>query len=243
MKILIDMKMTVQSTFRRKAFTLTELMIVILFIGVLAALTMGGLAYIKKAQYKSVARGEMEAIEVALENFKAKYGAYPPGNANLAGTYQSPVTNSLLPQLYYELSGTVFNGVSFVTLDGSSTINTNGVFMAYGVDGFVNCTKGSGEDSSPAKNFLPTLRQNQIYIGWTNGVAPTTLLVTSVGGPDERYHPLDPQGLIGPNPFRYIYPGVNNPNSYDLWVQLVIGGKTNLICNWSRQVILNSPLP
>ena len=25
--------------------------------------------------------------------------------------------------------------------------------------------------------------------------------------------------------------------------QLVIGGKTNLICNWSKQVQINNPLP
>ena len=57
---------------------------------------------------------------------------------------------------------------------------------------------------------------------------------------DDAYQPLKAPGL---NPFRYVYPGVNNPSSYDLWVQLVIGGKTNLVCNWSRQVQINSPLP
>jgi hypothetical protein len=36
---------------------------------------------------------------------------------------------------------------------------------------------------------------------------------------------------------------INNANGYDLWIQLVIGGKTNLISNWSQTVIINSPLP
>jgi hypothetical protein len=41
-----------------------------------------------------------------------------------------------------------------------------------------------------------------------------------------------------------MYPGTNNPKSYDLWVQLVIKpGTTNLICNWTKQIIVNSPLP
>jgi hypothetical protein len=50
-------------------------------------------------------------------------------------------------------------------------------------------------------------------------------------------------GIEGVNPFRYVYPGVNNPGGYDLWVQLSIYGKTYLICNWSRVVKQNSPLP
>ena len=46
------------------------------------------------------------------------------------------------------------------------------------------------------------------------------------------------------NPWRYNSSSpTNNPGSYDLWVQLSIGGKTNLICNWSKQVQINNPLP
>jgi hypothetical protein len=61
-----------------------------------------------------------------------------------------------------------------------------------------------------------------------------------VGGPDQSYQPLAAPGI---NPFRYVYPGTNNPNSYDLWVQLVISGQTNLVCNWSKQVQINTSLP
>ena len=66
------------------------------------------------------------------------------------------------------------------------------------------------------------------------------LLLGAVGGPDINYQPLNASGL---NPWRYVSPGTNNPTSYDLWIQLVIGGKTNLICNWSKEVQINNPLP
>jgi hypothetical protein len=181
----------------------------------------------------------MEAIEVALENFKAKYGAYPPGNQWPATANYNP---ALFSQLYYELSGTTTNGNGFVTLNSMSQISAADAYTAYGVGGFQNCTKGSGEDAVDAKNFLPELRPKQFNTNITNNNVRTAMLITSVGGPDETYRPLG-GGDSGINPFRYVCPGTNNPNSYDLWVQLVIGGKTNLICNWSRQVILNSPLP
>ncbi len=222
------------------AFTLIELLVVISIIGVLAGFTIPVLKTVKAAQYKKVARGELELIETALENYKAKYGAYPPGNQNLNSVYTSANDRSQFSQLYYELSGTTMSGANFVTLDGSATIAIADVTKAYGVGGFVNCTKGSGEDAAAAKNFLSGLSAKQLNYYITNNTVQTTMLITSVGGPDDSYKPLKASGL---NPFRYVYPGVNNPNGYDLWVQLVINGQTNLICNWSRQVIINSPLP
>ena len=228
---------------RRAAFTLIELLVVISIIGVLAGFTIPVLKTVKAQQYKKVARGELERIETALENYKAKYGAYPSGNQHANSVYNlstPPMSPSQFSQLYYELSGVTINGNNFVTLDGSSTIATNAVPTAYGVGGFVNCSQGGGEDGSLAKNFLSGLSSKQIYSVSNNGVANTTALGTSVGGPDDAYAPL---GVYHLNPFRYVYPGVNNPGGYDLWVQLVISGKTNLICNWSRQVQINSPLP
>jgi len=223
------------------AFTLIELLVVISIIAVLAGLSFPAMKMLKAKQQKSVARGELEIIQTALENYKAKYGVYPPGNQNPNGTYTAfGYDRTQLPQLFYELSGVTLNGGVFTTLNGDQTIPAAKVNLAYGVDGFINCSKGSGDDSTTAKNFLPDLKQNRYYYTWTNNSALTAILVTSVGGPDLTYKPI---GVTDVNPIRYQYPGVHNPNSYDLWVQLKIAGKTNLICNWSRQVQINSPLP
>lgn len=224
-----------------RAFTLIELLVVISIMGVLAAFTIPVLQRVKENQYKTVARAELDFLQTALENYKAKYGAYPPGNQNSANLAANPpYYPALYSQLYYELSGTTINGNYFVTLDGSKQILIGDVNTAYKVGGFVNCTKGSGEDGITAKNFLSGIRQQDLYSPVTNNNIVTTVLVTSVGGTDNSYQPMGASAL---NPFRYVYPGVNNPNSYDLWVQLVIRGRTNLICNWSRAPIINSPLP
>jgi prepilin-type N-terminal cleavage/methylation domain-containing protein len=232
MKKITDRKSQIAN---RAAFTLIELLVVISIIGVLAGFTLPVLKMAKAAQYKKVARGELERIETALENYKAKYGAYPPGNG---------FGNSLASQLYYELSGTYTNAGNFVTLDGSSTIPKNSVNPAFGVGGFVNSgsanqNNNGDDDVKVAKNFLSGLSAKNIGTAQSGGVWITNL-VTSVHGPDASYQPV---GIQDVNPFRYVYPGTNNPNSYDLWVQLVINGQTNLVCNWSRQVIINSSLP
>jgi hypothetical protein len=45
------------------------------------------------------------------------------------------------------------------------------------------------------------------------------------------------------NPIRYNSSSpTNNPNSYDLWIDVVIDGKTNRISNWSKErVIVSTP--
>jgi len=203
----------------RHAFTLIELLVVISIMAILAAFTFPVLNGLNKTKNLKVATAELRQIETALDDYKNKYGVYPPGNA----------LNPLLNQLYYELSGTAINGADFVTLDGGSQIKVVDVQTAFGVGGFINCSKGSGEDAQVAKNFLPSLKPNRINQFVTNNGVQTTMLVTSVGGPDQNYQPLNAPGL---NPFRYAYPGTNNPGSYDLWIDLKISGKTNRISNW-----------
>ena len=233
---------------RRGAFTLVELLVVISIIAVIAGFTLVAVGSTGRVRKISVAQGELKSIEMALENYHAKYGVYPPGNQNPVNTY-SPIDRALFSQLYYELSGTkitTVGGVSyFYTLDDDarSSVKVSEVGSAYGVGGFLNCTKGGGEEVATAKNFLPGLKSQQINRQVTNKyIVPvtTTMLVTSVGGPDDTYTPLGASGL---NPFRYVYPGTNNVGSYDLWVELVIKGKTNLVCNWSKSVIINSSMP
>ncbi len=230
----------------QQAFTLIELLVVISIIGVIAGMTLVVAGSVGKTKKISVAKGELAAIESALDNYKAKYGVYPPSNQNLPGFYASK-DRALFSQLYYELSGTTKTAIGgvdyFVTLDGSSQIKVTDVTSAYGVGGFLNSTKGGGEDVASAKNFLLSLNSKQVNNMVTNPPpVSTTVLVTSVGGPDDNYLPFG-VGASGINPIRYVYPGTNNVGSYDLWVQLQISGKKYLVCNWSKSVQVNSTMP
>jgi hypothetical protein len=155
------------------------------------------------------------------------------------------VPSTYVNQLYYELVGTTNNNnVFYQTLDGSAQINVGDMLVAFaGVGGFVNCSKpGGGEDASVARNFLPDLKPTQVWLRYTNANVGVNLLIGSVGGPYAQYQPLGQQDL---NPWRYNSSSpTNNPGSYELWIQLVFApGQTNLICNWTKQVQINSPLP
>jgi len=225
----------------RRAFTLIELLVVISIIAIIAGFTLMVVGSVHRTASIGTATAELKEIEGALENYKAKYGSYPPSN---------PTITPLVNTLYYELSGVYLTNAStakaaFVTLDGACQIPQTSYQLAFagvssGIGGVINCTKGTGEEGSVAQDFLPSLHANRLGT-YTNGSGvQLSNLVTSVRGPDTTYMPLGVQDV---NPFRYAYPGTNNPSSYDLWVQLVIRGKTNLICNWSTAPIINSPLP
>jgi prepilin-type N-terminal cleavage/methylation domain-containing protein len=225
------------------AFTLIELLLVISIIAIIAAFLVPVVSSIKRLAYINKTKAEMAQIETAIERYKAAYGFYPPSNPN----------SLKVNQLYYELTGTTNNGNQYITLDGSSQINVGQVYSAFGggiqsVNGFLNCSKtGAGEDAPVAKTFLPDLKATQIWRQYTNNASARVgvdLLVASVGGPYQKYAPLG-ASAPGVNPWRYNSSSpTNNPGSYDLYVQIVIKpGQTNLICNWTKQVQINSSLP
>jgi prepilin-type N-terminal cleavage/methylation domain-containing protein len=222
-------------------FTLVELLAVIAIIGVLAAFTIPVLDAVKKRQVISHTQAELGQLDAAIKSYHATYGFYPPDNH-----LNQP--NPAINQLYYELMGVTNSGGTFKTLDGRATISSSGPDSAqsvFGVPGFMNCSKpGAGEDAAQAKSFLVGLRPNQLG---TNGVSSASIpfLCASVGGPDDNYPPSgSPLGVVGLNPWRYNSSNpTNNPGGYDLWVQLSINGTKYLICNWSKTVQVNNPLP
>jgi prepilin-type N-terminal cleavage/methylation domain-containing protein len=223
----------------RPAFTLIELLVVIAIIAVLASLILPVAGMVKRHAFIQTAQAEMAQIETAIERYKSAYGFYPPDSSET-------MNNVPINQLYYELVGTTNNGPNYVTLDNSASIPivamTGGQAFGANVSGFMNCSKTNADESAPhAQDFLPDLKPYQIAQNITNqnGVS-LTLLVSSTGGPDPNY----PLGIADANPWRYNSSSpTNNPGSYDLYVQLRIGGKTNLICNWNKQVQLGNPLP
>jgi prepilin-type N-terminal cleavage/methylation domain-containing protein len=231
------MKMKLQKK-NSGAFTLIELLAVIAIIGVLAGFIIGGLGAVKKRQNISAATAELKYIEDALESYKLKYGSYPPANLKTPN-------NPMLPPLYYELSGVTLAGL-YTTLDGAAKIpltGGNSLLSVFGLAGAVNLTHGGGEDIKNAENFLTGIKSTMVGYYSENpfqvipptgpaAIAVPRILITSVRGPDVNWKPL---GFQDQNPFQYNYPGTNNPNGYDLWVELHIGGKTNIVGNWTAK--------
>jgi prepilin-type N-terminal cleavage/methylation domain-containing protein len=202
------------------AFTLVELLVVISIIAVLAAFVITGLAGVSKTKSINTAKAELAQIQTALDDYKTQYGSYPPGN---------PLNYRVVP-LYYELLGVTNHAGTYYTLDNASQVLLSDYNSTFDVGGAINCAKaGNDAEAANARGFLRELKANRYAQYTTPGNVTVNLLVTSVPSQDPAYKPL---GVTGINPFCYAYPGTNNPNGFDLWVDLKIGSKTNRVSNW-----------
>lgn len=217
------------------AFTLIELLVVISIIAVLAAFIIPAIGQMTRLKYINTAKAEMAQLETAIADYKSDHNFYPPDNGPDGRTNQ----------LYYELEGTTLTNISgtltYLTLDRAASIAANDVKTAFPqVSGFANCNKaGASEDALSAKNYIHELRPHQTESAIFNTI-PVTIFTTAVGGPDTGYNPLNQSAMPYLNPWRYVSSNPqHNHGGYDLWVQLKIRGKTNLICNWNTKVTIN----
>jgi prepilin-type N-terminal cleavage/methylation domain-containing protein len=200
----------------RHGFTLVELLVVIAIIGILVALIVHGMSRVTVGAVKAVAVTERAQLESAIQEYHDKLGFYPPDNP----------TDPAMNPLWFELSGTTNNGLNYVTLDGSGQITVTQINARFNRQGFANSgTKAQGTDESAAPfSFLTQLRVKQ--------VAPPDssqpfikILNCSAGAPPGTT--LNPWHYVSSHP-------TNNTGSYDLWVDLVVGGKTYQVNNWSK---------
>jgi len=252
---------------RASGFSLIEMLVVIGVIGILSSLIFPITKAVSRNRIKSRTRAELEQVVTGIEIYHSKRGQYPPDNH-----YPNGAVNPYVNQLYYELAGTTnSNGDHYQTIDGRMSwataaaihsVLSPGFAPSAGVSGFANSRAGgSVEEGSTVINCLKgTLRSDQIAsIG---NPLSLNVLVGSVPLPPGL--PLKQWPNLPPNPTPY--PGsaqivvnsptapwycawrynssspTNNPGTYDLWIDVIIDGKTNRFSNWSHNpVIVGTP--
>ena len=200
---------------RARGFTIIELLVVIAIIIVVAGLVVGLGGVATSSQRMKRAEAERAKLITLIDAYKSKFGFYPPARTNPAFS----ATNTLL----YELAGAkrVPSGPSanpsFETKFITSSYTDLGALGISGIYGIFNAP----DDPTEVKHFLKNLKPDQYA-----SLAPGTLsLVVPVEGPGGK-----------PNPWNYQTGAnaTNNPASYDLWVDIIAGGKTVRIANWKE---------
>ena len=208
----------------KRAFTLVEMLVVIAVIATLAAMIFPAFGMLKRKAAVQKAQTELKLIASAIQNYKQQHGHYPPDH----------LANPAVNGLYFELLGTVQKGLNFETQNGDAKIPVALVPGTFGQGGFVNCTKGGGDDNAQAaKKFLVELKPTQ-YGEIPPGIR---LLVCSVTWPEKLGNGA--AGVPVLNPWRYVSSNpTNNSGEFDLWVDIIVGDQTNRISNWSDKPLI-----
>src|SRR5262249_13833677 len=110
------------------------------------------------------------------------------------------------------------------------------------VTGIINATQPSASDESrSATRFLRDLKPGQVGLLKTNAADRSYVLLCSVPWPNDPNYPIGSHPGMNPVCYNSSSP-TNNPNSFDLWIDVVLDGKTNRFGNWSKEpLIVHTP--
>jgi len=246
----------------RFAFTLVELLTVISIIAVLAAIGVGMSGAANRKMKEAALQTERDKLVTALESYRADFNQYPPDNLKdrPSDASYTPAINPLV----YELLGTFsFNqGSAYRLVDGERLIASTEVQAAFGPSGapgsagFLNAVAGvRGTGGPKPKTYLRNVTERQRRTVALPGAPAVELLVAPVDWPLRLSTSAPLYGkvagtasasVLALNPWRYVSTKpTNNPASYDLWVEAVIGKTlTNLTptlrTNIDRRVIIGN---
>ena len=197
-----------------RAFTLIEMLVVISIVALLAALVVGINPAATQKKIRNTVETELNQLVTVIESYKVTKGHYPPDNPN----------NPALPPLFYELTGTIStkdgSGNVFKTINGQETIASADIRNFFGIDAFIN----SAPSLEDVKNFHQNLKPGQYKE--INITPDVEVLVVPSRGP-EPYATINPWRYNSSNP-------TNNPDSFDLWAEVIINKKTVIIGNWKE---------
>jgi hypothetical protein len=114
-------------------------------------------------------------------------------------------------------------------LDFECGITNPATFSTLGVNEIANSSTAlNSDDAAGVETFLRHIKPSQLVTVATAG-DPIRVLNVGVLGTDRSITNLWHYNSHSPT---------NNPDSYDLWAEILIGKQTNIICNWSDKPIV-----
>jgi prepilin-type N-terminal cleavage/methylation domain-containing protein len=224
---MVDMNLRRQNySLRVRGFTLIELLAVIAIIGIITAMIVQLAPAVNQNKKRQRVQVEKEKLVLLINNYKAKFGHFPPDNPNVTNSAKYDTYTQLNP-LLYELCGGTNNyqgGPQFRSFDGTIFAQTV-IPGAFDISGIENADAELQVIYKP----LPQPSAYAAFPRWlvpANGVGAQGLLVpvemTQTNAPN-------PNAATPTNFWHYDASSTNRHNldSFDLWAEFVVGKNKN----------------
>jgi prepilin-type N-terminal cleavage/methylation domain-containing protein len=219
----------------RTAFTLIELLVTIAIIGALAALVLplSGIATTKMRI--SRVKAELNRYVNAIESYKLETGEYPQdhGQLNLVSSNDWKLYHerAALNPLVYELTGAIYTNRQYLVLADNEELSATTFDKLFKRRGVRNSARNKNDIDFKGFTLKEAQREEinpQSYSLSAND--DIEILKVPVPGP----FMMEARKNVKFNPWFYDASSTNrhNKNSYDLWAEILVQGKTNVIGNW-----------
>jgi prepilin-type N-terminal cleavage/methylation domain-containing protein len=154
----------------RQAFTLVEMLSVIIIIGILASLMLVAFGRARKNVRNSTIKADIKEIEMALERYRTEYGEYPPDFVGTADAYPDairiPARNTVIRHVRKRFPRVTIPTGTVDAQFGTIITAIQNATSDYNQDGTLG--DGAGMSISSQNPFNPS----QALVFWLGGLPP-----------------------------------------------------------------------
>ena len=141
---------------RKSGFTIVELIIVIVIIGILAAITLVTYTSVQQRARDSARTVDITEVQKALERYRAANGAYPSAGADGTAYALTSLSGALVPT-YLDKIPTAPSGLAYEYIRGAVGTDSYGIRMGY--EKRTDCHRGVNNNTSTWWTTLQACQQ------------------------------------------------------------------------------------
>ena len=131
---------------KQKGFTIVEMIVVVVIIGILAAITIVSYTSVQQKSRDATRTSDITEVQKALEKYRAANGMYPSVGADNTPYALTTLSTALVTPGYLDKIPTTPGGAAYEYVRGAPSTDSYGIRMGY--EKQPNCHRGINNEST-----------------------------------------------------------------------------------------------